>query len=235
MHKPARRVRGILSDSLQGAFFLGYPLIVYLAYTRLEARALAFLLLGLYAVAAALRIRDAKAEIGRLVRQHSGLAVLLGIAIATGNATVVLFSPAIVSLYLLWTFSASLRGGVPMVERLARIVEDDLPDFTLPYCRKVTIVWCAFLASNALCAGALALVAPLEWWALYTGLIAYLLVGALLAGEFIVRKIWFRHFSESPLDRIFSRLFPPGRTANGRRSLAYQQRRERGETIRSSA
>ena len=122
-----------------------------------------------------------------------------------------------------------------LVERFARIVEDDLPDFTIPYCRKVTIVWCVFLAANALCVLVLALAAPIEWWALYSGLISYLLVGAIFIGEFVVHKIWFRYFGNGLIDRVFSRVFPPRRTANGRRSLVYQDRRERGETTWSSA
>ena len=43
-----------------------------------------------------------------------------------------------------------------MIERFARIVEDDLPDFCRPYCRKVTWIWSAFLLSNAIFVGALA-------------------------------------------------------------------------------
>ena len=42
-----------------------------------------------------------------------------------------------------------------------------------------------------------------------------------LAGEFVVRKLWFRHYGEGAFDRVFRLVFPPERTANGRRSLAY--------------
>jgi uncharacterized membrane protein len=235
MSKPPPSARRIVSDVLQGAFYLGYPLIVYFAYTRLGVRALAIFLLALYGISVALRFRDSAPELGRLLRQHLGLALLIGVALATGNATVLLFLPAVVSLYLLWTFSMSLREGTPMIEKFARMIEDDLPDFTLPYCRKVTIVWCVFLTSNALCVAVLAVKAPLEWWAAYTGLVAYLLVGALIAGEFIVHKIWFRYFGNTLLDRVLARIFPPHHTANGRRSLAYQAQRERGEITRASA
>ncbi len=235
MSKPAALGRQRISEALQGIFFLAYPLIVYFAYTRLETRALAILLLALYAISIAIRFRGSAAEIWLVLRQHVGLAVLIAIALATGNSTVLLFMPVIVSLYLLWTFSASLRSGMSMIERFARIVEDDLPDFTIPYCRKVTIVWCAFLAANALSVLILALAAPLEWWALYSGLISYLLVGTLFFGEFLLHKIWFRYFGDGPLDRALSRLFPPEHTENGRRSLAYQAQRERGEATTTSA
>jgi uncharacterized membrane protein len=235
MSKPPRRGRQRISEALQGIFFLCYPLIVYFAYTRLETRTLALLLLLLYGISVAIRFRGSAAEIWGVLRQHLGLALLIAIAYATGDSTVLLFMPVVVSLYLLWTFSASLRRGMPMIERFARIVEDDLPDFTIPYCRAVTIVWCVFLAANALCVLVLALAAPIQWWALYAGLISYLLVGTLILGEFLVHKIWFRYFGDGLLDRALRRMFPPQSTANGRRSLAYQARRERGETTRASA
>ena len=49
--------------------------------------------------------------------------------------------------------------------------------------------------------------------------------------ETLVRKIWFRYYSNSPFDRGFARLFPPERSANGRRSLAYVAERVRREEI----
>jgi uncharacterized membrane protein len=183
------------------------------------------LLLTLYGLSMLLRVRGSRAEIGRVARQHAPLALLIGLAIATGDRTVLLLLPLVVSLYLLWTFVASLRRGPPMIERFARIVEDDLPDFTLPYCRGVTVVWCVFMAANSVCIAVLALAAPLSWWALYTGFVFYLLMGSLLAVEFVVRKLWFRYYQGGLADRLFARVFPAERTANGRRSLAYQARR----------
>jgi uncharacterized membrane protein len=42
--------------------------------------------------------------------------------------------------------------------------------------------------ANGLMAAALTLWAPLTWWALYTGLISYGLMGLLFAGEWLVRR-----------------------------------------------
>jgi uncharacterized membrane protein len=223
-----------LAGALQIAFTLAYPLIVWLAFTKLETRAVGVLLLSLYLVSSWLRARGSLADLRSVARQHAPLVGLVLLAVATGAGTVLLLVPVVVSLYLLWTFAASLRAGPSMVERFARIVEEDLPDFCVPYCRKVTMVWCAFMAANALCAGLLAFLAPIEWWALYAGLVFYVLMGALLAGEFVVRKLWFRHYGDGALDRGFRWLFPPERTANGRRSLAYAQAR-RSRASRPSA
>jgi len=219
--------RSALAGALQATFFLAYPLVIYLAYRRLGTRGLGLMLLALYGLSMLVRVRGSRAEIWRMVRQHLGLALLIGLAVASGDRRLLLLLPMVVSGYLLWTFAASLRSGPPMIERFARLVEDDLPDFTLPYCRKVTVVWCVFLAVNTLGVALLAFTAPLEWWALYTGLLFYLVMGALLAGEFVVRKLWFRHYQGDFGDPLFARVFPAERTANGRRSLAYQAERSR--------
>lgn len=218
--------RGV-SGALQVLFYLAYPPVVYLAYSRMGARGLGALLLTLYALSLLIRVRGSVAEIWYLARRHSGFALLICLIMVSGNRTLLLLLPVVVSLYLLWIFAASLRDGPPIIERFARLMDDDLPDFTLPYCRKITVVWCAFLALNALLVVAFALTAPLEWWALYTGLVFYLLMGALLVGEFVVRKIWFRHYQGGFADHLLARMFPPERTANGRRSLAYQAERPR--------
>jgi uncharacterized membrane protein len=206
---------------VQGALFLVYPFVVYLGLKRLETRAVGGLLLGLYAVSFALRVRGPAAEVWQLARQHLGLALLIGAAVVTGERIVLLLLPMAVSLYLLATFGWSLWAGPPIVERFARLTDPDLPGFCVPYCRKVTIAWCGFLAANSLCVALLAAAAPVEWWALYTGLVFYLLLGALFAFEFVLRKLWFRFYGDGLADRILSRIFPPERTANGRRSLAY--------------
>ncbi|HEY8153186.1 MAG TPA: hypothetical protein VII72_03565 [Myxococcota bacterium] len=225
----------IALGGFQSLLFLAYPFIVYFAHRRFETRVAAGLLLGLIVLSLALRIRGPAAEVWQLVRQHLGLVLLIGLAVVTGQRVVLLLLPTAVGLFLLGTFGWSLRAGPPIIERFARLVDPDLPDFCVPYCRKVTIVWCGFMAANAACATLLAVVGPLEWWALYTGLVAYLLLGALFAAEFIVRKLWFRFYGDGLADRVLARFFPAERTANGRRSLAYVQRRLERAAIRPSA
>lgn len=215
----------MLAGILQALFTLAYPFIVWLALTKLETRAVGGLLLGLYAVSLLARAKGSRAELLALARQHAPLVALVLVAMATGQRILLLLVPMLLSLYLFATFTASLRKGPPMIERFARIVEDDLPDFCVPYCRKVTLVWCVFLLANAVCVGILAFFAPLAWWTFYAGFVFYLLMGALLGVEFFVRKLWFRYYGEGWIDRGLAWLFPPERSANGRRSLAYVERR----------
>jgi uncharacterized membrane protein len=89
---------------------------------------------------------------------------------------------------LLALFGASLKYGPPMVERLARLREPQLPQKAIRYTRHVTIAWCLFFLCNGLCAAALTLWAPLSWWALYTGLISYVLIGLMFAIEWLIRQ-----------------------------------------------
>ena len=75
-----------------------------------------------------------------------------------------------------------------MVERLARLREPELPDSAIRYTRQVTQVWCLFFMLNGLIAASLTLWAPLSWWTLYNGLIAYGLMGLLFAIEWLIRQ-----------------------------------------------
>jgi uncharacterized membrane protein len=74
-----------------------------------------------------------------------------------------------------------------MIERIARIREPNLPDAAVRYTRIVTEVWCLFFVLNAV-ALYTALAADIEVWALYNGVIAYVLMGLLFAGEYLVRR-----------------------------------------------
>jgi uncharacterized membrane protein len=56
------------------------------------------------------------------------------------------------------------------------------------YTRTITLVWCAFFALNGALAIYTALLTSREAWALYNGFIAYLLMGALIAGERLTRR-----------------------------------------------
>lgn len=218
-----------LSAAAQALFFLAYPFAIYTAHTRLETRPLGFALIALLGLALLIRMRRSLRELGDVLKQHLGIVAMIGLAIALDERVFLLFLPAAVSLYLLFTFQRSLSHGQPMIERFARIVEDDLPDFTLPYCRRVTQIWCGFFAANAIVVCALALAAPLAWWAVYSGLLFYGLLGALLAGEFVFRKLWFRYYTQGAADVVFARLFPAERTERGRRSLAYDARRREAQ------
>ena len=96
--------------------------------------------------------------------------------------------PVLVSTFMLCLFGLSLKYGPPMIERLARLREPVLPDIAIDYTRQVTKVWCLFFMLIGLVAACLTLWAPLSWWTLYNGLIAYALMGLLFFIEWLIRQ-----------------------------------------------
>jgi uncharacterized membrane protein len=96
--------------------------------------------------------------------------------------------PLCVNLGLLASFGWSLWQGPPVVERLARLQEPDLPAHAVRYTRKVTQAWCAFFAVNAVLSLATALWGSQALWALYNGAIAYALMGAFFTVEWLIRR-----------------------------------------------
>jgi len=114
-----------------------------------------------------------------------GFCLLLGLF----NSPLLLrWYPVLVSGFMLSLFGLSLIYGPPVIERLARLSEPDLPEIAVRYTRQVTQVWSLFFLCNGLLAAALTLWAPLSWWTLYNGLIAYGLMGLLFAGEWLLRQ-----------------------------------------------
>lgn len=85
-------------------------------------------------------------------------------------------------------FTLSLFRGMPVVERIARTTEPDLPPHAVAYTRKVTAVWSVFFLLNGTVAACTAAWAPWSWWAMYNGGISYVLTGLLFAVEWVVRQ-----------------------------------------------
>jgi uncharacterized membrane protein len=94
--------------------------------------------------------------------------------------------PAIVVSLALTVFALSLFR-TPIVEVFARRMGESLDARGVRYCRRVTVVWTAFLAAH-LAVTIATVFASHEVWALYNGLIAYVLMGALFAGEWLCRR-----------------------------------------------
>lgn len=176
---------------LRGALLiagLAYPAAVYFAGGQFSPRLFALLLGGLWL--ARLLLERPRAGNRALALGALAFCAVLGLL---DDPLLLRGYPVLLSLVLLAVFAASLRSGMPVIERLARLREPELPDSAVRYTRQVTRVWALFFAVNAALAAGLALWAPLSWWALYTGLIAYLLMGLLFAGEWLVRQRVRRH------------------------------------------
>lgn len=160
-----------------------YPFLVYYGMSRIAPSVFAL------ALGAAWLLRAP-----RLWREPGGR-WMLGAALAycallavSGESLLLRWYPTLISLLLLAAFGLSLKFGPPLVERIARAREPDLPAAAIPYTRKVTWAWVGFFVWNAAASAALTLWAPLAWWTLYNGLLAYFIMGALFAGEWLLRQ-----------------------------------------------
>jgi uncharacterized membrane protein len=84
-------------------------------------------------------------------------------------------------------FGVTLLTSQSMVERIARRKEPNLDKEGVAYTRNVTKVWIGFSLCNAILSLITALYGNLSLWALYNGVISYLLMGSLFIGEYIFR------------------------------------------------
>ncbi|MFL9880499.1 hypothetical protein PQR63_19025 [Herbaspirillum rhizosphaerae] len=167
---------------------LVYPLLIWYAHGKIEPRLLA---LALVAVAV---LRLLASKLSQRYRWMSLAALALAAPALFWNAMLPLkLYPVAVSLGMLALFGASLVRPPSVIERLARLQDPNLPAFAVAYTRRVTQVWCAFFALNGGIAFATAVWASEAIWSLYTGLISYVLMGALFVGEYVVRLYVRRH------------------------------------------
>lgn len=146
------------------------------------------------------------------------------IAAVSGEGRFLLLVPPSLHLALSFMFLLSLRGPLSLIERGALFIQPRAPDFIRPYCRKMTACWFGVLFVHGAIGMGLAIFASPETWSRYASWIGYLMIGAFMIGEALFRKVWFRHYETSLLDRVLSPLFPAEQTERGRRSLAYLRR-----------
>ena len=79
--------------------------------------------------------------------------------------------------------AAAAAAGGPAGSLLA-----DLAPAAVAYTRRVTQVWCGFFVFNGAVSLGTALWGSPAAWALYNGLLAYVLMGVLFGGEWLLRQ-----------------------------------------------
>lgn len=159
-----------------------YPVAVLIGLKYLPPAALVGLLGAMLAVRLALGNRGSAELI-------LGGAFLVALALLGVSPLVaVRIHPVLMSLGFAALFLYSLWRPPVMIERFARIAEPDLPDSARPYLRKVTLAWIAFFFVNGAIAAWTVAYGTVAEWTLYNGLIAYLLIGLMFGGEFLIRQ-----------------------------------------------
>jgi uncharacterized membrane protein len=158
-----------------------YPLAIWYGLARFEPRWVALFLL----VLGALRALASREPVW--LGAAAGAAVLVLVSWFSNDGLPLKLYPVLVNVALLCVFALSLRHPPTVIERLARMQHPDLPPEAIAYVTKVTRAWCLFFVANGGIALWTALATSDATWALYNGLIAYLLIGAMFLGERLLR------------------------------------------------
>ena len=205
------------SGALIALIAVAYPLAFDSVLDRLGVRAVS---LGLAAIALVPLALRGPARGGRAVGA-AGLAGLLFAAAFTEDRSWRRGVLAWVYVCLAGAAAASLREPESLIERGARWLVPEAPDFIGGYCRAVTALWVVFFLASAATIAALAVAGTPEGWRVFTGRTLWLAMAFLTTLEFFVRKTWFRYYARGgPFERVWSALFPADRTERGRRSMA---------------
>jgi uncharacterized membrane protein len=184
---PRRKLTGALSIAA-GAVLILYPVLMYVGQTRLGATTIAAALIAVCGLRL-LALRFGSGFWAPQVWLICGGAIGLAFAsLWSGSTDALLFYPVLVNAVMLLLFAGSLVSPPTVVERIARWHDPELPLAARPYLRRVTIAWCVFFVGNGAIALYTATRASFSTWTLYNGFIAYLLIGAMFAGELLTRR-----------------------------------------------
>ncbi|WP_439256793.1 hypothetical protein [Lonepinella sp. BR2271] len=125
--------------------------------------------------------------------------LLLGV-FALLRSELLYFYPIGVNLLMLALFGGSLWQKQTLVERLARLREPTLPEFAVRYTRVVTQLWCGLFILNIVLLSLFLAMQQYQLWAWYSGVIAYVLMGGLMVGEYGVRQILMKKERQHDID-----------------------------------
>jgi uncharacterized membrane protein len=198
-----------------------YPFLFDWLLARFGLRVAAVALIGCAALFAV-----ARSQMGIpfrwLTLPNLAVAATVALTLLLDDRRFLLLIPALIYLMIFQLFWNSTRGPTSIVEQVALSLVPHAPDFIGPYCRKSTLVWCAFFVANAALIAWLALSGRVAAWQAWTRWQMFVVIGALSLVDFLVRKWWFRYYYHNNwFDRLWSRIFPAENTAMGRRSMEF--------------
>ena len=160
------------------------------------------------------RVNAAAAACGALIwaiAAGSIGAAILGAAIVAALCGMLLLSPqlllfappVLINGLLAAVFAASLRAGrKPLIGVFASLEHGELPQDLARHVRLITWCWALLLAAIAGISLALAAWAPMPTWSLFTNVVGYALIAALFTGEYLYRRVRFRHYPHASLPAV---------------------------------
>lgn len=176
-----------------------YPLIVHtlikldvpwLAVTGLVATSGIYLLwiIGLQ--------RDTGAHPG-WIGLYLALTVLGTVNLLTDTHYALFVPPVTINLAVGLFFAYTLRSSrTPLVEWMMRFEYGGQipPEPVRRYARRLTWIWAVYFTAASVLALALAITAPLETWSLFVNILHFVLVGAMLALQYLYRLLRYRQY-----------------------------------------
>lgn len=190
-------MRNILRSIISSIVFLLYP---YLVYRGVKEGIVWF---APAAIASIYFYQAVKARTRRVRIEKTGIVVILFLGAIFYQDLMAKLIPIIIQLSLMLFFGKTLlKGkGPSLVERFAQLEFPNVPPVLSRYCRHLTMLWTGFFAFNIMACILLALLAPVEWWAIYTGVLIFLFTAVIMLAEYIWRFFLFRRI-DLPAEQI---------------------------------
>lgn len=173
----------LLNNLLLTLASLAYPIVWFFAgQSHPILIVLPYLLAGLWLLKGGL-------EKSPWLRYFSWVMTAVLLVIGVGRTIGLMYwYPVIINGLMLVLFGSSLWQKQSLVERIARLQTPDLPPQAVAYTRKVTQLWCGVFLFNLSVTSYLIISEQFTLWAIYSGGIAYLIIGCVMAGEWFVRQ-----------------------------------------------
>ena len=124
-------------------------------------------------------------------RSFLGAIIIISLGIGLAQSAMVKLVPVVIHISLFMLFYQSLKNGEPLIEKFASLDFPVFPPGMKVHCLQVTQVWTFFFAFIIVFNFALVTWGSDEAWALFNGVLLYILIGLLVVGEYIWRRIRF--------------------------------------------
>ncbi len=183
----------IIIKGITAFLIIIYPLVIYFGLKYFEPKLMALFL----CVILLFRFLSRK-TINQLADKTQDtivtivMAIIILVTLKSNSLSGLQIYPVVVSFSFLVFFSISLIKPPTAIERIARLKEPNLSEEGVIYTRNVTVIWCLFFLINGCIALYTTYYSSLSIWTLYNGLISYILMGSLFAGEMVYRRYYIK-------------------------------------------
>ena len=190
-------MKTVLRSIISTIVFLLYPYLVYKGVKEGVVWFAPAIIASIYFYQAV------KARTRRVRLQKLGIVTILFLGAAFYQDIMAKLIPIFIQLSLMLFFGKTLLKdkGPSLIERFAQLEFPNVPPVLSRYCRHLTIMWTGFFAFNVLACAILAISAPVEWWAIYTGVLIFVLTALIMIAEYIWRFFLFRRI-DLPAEQI---------------------------------